>query len=273
VEANESVALLRLSGVHRQYLAGSALVHALYDINLHVDAGEMVAVCGPSGHGKTTLMNLLALLDLPSSGNVLFNGEQVTALPERERALRRERIGMVFQHASLVPVLTAQENVVLPLLLRGRPRRAELLAAREFAAELLARLGLATHVRALPDRLDASQRQRVAIARALVTRPALVVADEPTSRLASGSVRMVMDLFAAYQREHGTAFVIATRDQRQLLRASRTLQLSEGRLLAAPADTPRFATSGRPRATDHAVVPRHDHQGGHDADHLERAQA
>jgi ABC-type lipoprotein export system ATPase subunit len=265
VEAKESNALVCLSGVHRQYLAGSAVVHALHDINLHVDAGETIAVCGPSGHGKTTLMNLLCLLEQPTSGGIFFNGEQVETLPERERALRRDRIGMVFQQASLVPVLTAQENVVLPLLLRGRPRRAELLAAREFAAELLARLGLATHVRALPERLDASQRQRVAIARALVTRPALVVADEPTSRLTSGSVRMVMDLFAAWQREHGTAFVIATRDQRQLLRASRTLQLSEGRLLAAPADTPRLAAAVRPDATNHTLVPRLAHHGGRDA--------
>jgi ABC-type lipoprotein export system ATPase subunit len=246
VEAKETSALVRLSGVHQRYQTRCTTVHALYDINLHVDAGEMVAVCGPSGHGKTTLMNLIGLLERPSAGSVIFAGKQAGALAEQARArLRCASIGIVFQQASLVPVLSALENVMLPLVLQRHPGREQRPAAREFAEELLARLGLATHVRALPDRLDAGQRQRVAIARALVARPALVVADEPTSRLDSGSVRMVMDLFSAFQREHGSAFVIATRDQRQLLRAARTLQLCEGRLLGAPADTPRFFERAR----------------------------
>jgi predicted ABC-type transport system involved in lysophospholipase L1 biosynthesis ATPase subunit len=150
-------------------------------------------------------------------------------------------IGCVFQAYSLIPVMTAQENVLLPLLLRGRLKRPEFRLAQELAAELLARLGLATQIRDYPERLDPGQCQRVAIARALIARPRLVVADEPTSRLDSGSVRMVMDLFAACQREHATAFVISTRDQRQLSRASRTLQLNEGRLLDTPADMPRRA--------------------------------
>jgi ABC-type lipoprotein export system ATPase subunit len=198
----------------------------------------MLAVCGPSGHGKTTLMNLLGLLAPPSAGNIVLDGQSLEHLDEPARArLRSASIGLVFQHANLIAALTAQENVLLPLFAR-HPQPA---AARELADELLARLGLATQQRKRPCELDASQRQRVAIARALMTRPALVVADEPTARLDSGSVRMVLDLFTACQREQGTTFVIATRDQRQLLRAARTLQLSEGRLLGAPADTPRFA--------------------------------
>lgn len=233
-------ALLRLAGIHKRYRDGNSVVHALYDIDLHVEQGEMLAVCGPSGHGKTSLMNLAALLETPTSGRIGFAGTAVESMSEPERArLRAACIGIVFQHCSLVAGLTATENVALPLLLRRRLTRPALAAAHEQANELLARLGLAGQQRLYAKQLDASQRQRTAIARALIGRPALVVADEPTSRLDSDGVRMVIELFSACQREHGTAFLIATRDQRQLLKAGRTLQLSEGRLLGAPADQPR----------------------------------
>jgi putative ABC transport system ATP-binding protein len=235
-------ALVRLAGVCKHYRTGVFGVHALHDIDLQVEPAEMLAVCGPSGHGKTTLMNVIGLLEAPSEGSVVVAGTETAALPEAARAsLRSAMIGCVFQAYSLIPVMTAQENVLLPLLLRGRLKRPEFRLAQELAAELLARLGLATQIRDYPERLDPGQCQRVAIARALIARPRLVVADEPTSRLDSGSVRMVMDLFAACQREHATAFVISTRDQRQLSRASRTLQLNEGRLLDTPADMPRRA--------------------------------
>jgi ABC-type lipoprotein export system ATPase subunit len=233
-------ALVKLAGVHKHYRNGVGCVHALHDINLEVGPGEMLAVCGPSGHGKTTLLNLVGLLETASEGEVTIAGTAVAGLTEPARAqLRGATIGCVFQSFSLIPVLTAQENVLLPLVLQKRLNRAQLKAAGELAAELLARVGLATQVRHCPARLDAGQCQRVAIARALVTRPRLVVADEPTSRLDSGSLRMVMELFAALQREQGTAFVVSTRDQRQLTRATRTLQLADGRLLGIPADTPR----------------------------------
>jgi len=235
-------ALVRLTGVHKRYRSGESSVHALHDINLHVEAGEQVVVCGPSGHGKTTLLNLIGLLDSASEGTITVAGTTITTLSEHARAtLRNAIIGLVFQSASLLPVMTAQENVLLPLVLRAQLKHAELKAAQDLAAELLGRLGLAAQVRHYPARLDASQRQRVAIARALIAQPRLVVADEPTSRLDSGSLRMVLDLFAACQREHGTAFVISTRDQRQLTRATRVLQLNEGRLLDVPAHAPRRA--------------------------------
>jgi predicted ABC-type transport system involved in lysophospholipase L1 biosynthesis ATPase subunit len=173
---------------------------------------------------------------------VAIAGTAASGLSEQARAqFRSATIGCVFQSFSLIPVMTAQENVMLPLVLRARLTRAGLKAAQAQAAELLARVGLATQVRHYPGRLDAGQCQRVAIARALITRPRLVVADEPTSRLDSSSVRTVMELFAACQREHDTAFVVSTRDQRQLSRANRTLQLADGRLLGVPADTPRRA--------------------------------
>lgn len=231
---------LRLAGVHKHFQSGMSTVHALHDINLQVAPGEMVAVCGPSGHGKTTLLNIASLLEPASEGSVTLAGTAAEGLSGQARAdLRGATVGLVFQSFSLIPVMTAQENVLLPLLLRRRLKRPQLRAAEELAAELLARVGLATQVRHYPARLDAGQCQRVAIARALITRPQLVVADEPTSRLDSAGLRLVLELFASCQREHGTAFLVSTRDQRQLKRATRTLQICGGRLLGAPADTPR----------------------------------
>ena len=239
-EARPAGELVRLSGVHKVYGRGLAGVHALNDINLSVAAGEMVAICGPSGHGKTTLMNLIGMLEPATEGNVVIANLLTSKLSEQARAdLRSELIGYIFQSFSLIPVLTAQENVLLPLVLRGRMAAGALAEAQALGGELLARVGLKTQTHHYPSRLDASQCQRVAIARALVTGPRLVVADEATSRLDNGSIRLVMDLFAAHQREQGTTFIISTRDQRQLSRASRTLQLHEGRLSSAPADSPR----------------------------------
>jgi putative ABC transport system ATP-binding protein len=239
-EARPSGELVRLSGVHKIYGRGLAGVHALNDVSLQVATGEMVAICGPSGHGKTSLLNLIGLIETASEGSVVIASLLASKLSEQSRAeLRSEMIGHVFQSFSLVPALSALDNVLLPLMLRGRLRGAALAEARALAGELLARVGLKTQTHHYPARLDASQRQRVAIARALVTAPQLVVADEATSRLDNGSIRLVMDLFAAQQREHGTTFVISTRDQRQLSRASRTLQLNEGRLSSASTDAPR----------------------------------
>ncbi|HEU4375881.1 MAG TPA: ATP-binding cassette domain-containing protein [Telluria sp.] len=236
-EARPSGELVRLSGVHKVYGRGLAGVHALADINLQVAAGEMVAVCGPSGHGKTTLLNLVGLLETATEGSVVLASLLTSKLSEQARAdLRGEVIGQVFQAATLIPVLSALDNVLLPLTLRVRPQGAALAEARELGAELLARLGLKTQTHHTPERLDASQCQRVAIARALVTTPRLVVADEATSRLDGGGVRLVMDLFASYQRDYGTSFLLSTRDQRQYSRASRTVQLNEGRLSSPASD-------------------------------------
>lgn len=223
--------LVSLSRVHKVYGAGSASVHALHDIELHVATGEMVTVCGPCGSGKTSLLNIAGMLDTASEGNVVIASLLVSRLSEQARAdLRGEMIGFVFQTFSLIPVMSARDNVLLPLLLRGRLAYGELSAAQERADALLAQVGLATQAQHYPPKLDASQCQRVAIARALVTRPRLVIADEPTSRLDNGCIRLVMDLFSRQQQEQGTAFLISTRDQRQLSRTDRTLQLSEGRL-------------------------------------------
>lgn len=226
--------LVRLSRVRKIYGAGFGAMHALHDIDLQVCAGEMVAICGPCGSGKTTLLNLVGMLETATEGSVVIASLLVSKLSEQARAeLRTDMIGFVFQASTLIPVMTARENVLLPLMLRGRLDDGELAAAQERADALLQRVGLGAHAGQYPSRLDASQCQRVAIARALMIRPRLVVADEPTSRLDNGCIRLVMDLFAQEQQEHGTAILISTRDQRQLSRATRTLQLNEGRLAAA----------------------------------------
>ncbi len=226
--------LVKLTRVRKVYGAGYGAVHALHDIDLNVSAGEMVAVCGPCGSGKTSLLNLVGMLETATEGSVVIASLLVSKLSEQARAdLRTDMIGFVFQASTLIPVMTARENVLLPLMLRGQLDDGELAAAHERADALLLRLGLGAHAGHYPPRLDASQCQRVAIARALIIRPRLVVADEPTSRLDNGCIRLVMDLFAQEQQQHGTAILISTRDQRQLSRATRTLQLSEGRLSGA----------------------------------------
>lgn len=232
--------LVSLTGVHKVYGGGLTGVHALHDINLRIPAGEMVTVCGPCGSGKTSLLNVVGMLESASEGSVVIASLLVSKLSDQGRAdLRSDMIGFVFQSFSLIPVMTARENVMLPLLLRGRLEHAELAAAYERADALLDQVGLATHAGHYPTRLDASQSQRVAIARALIGRPRLVIADEPASRLDSGCIRLVMDLFAREQEAHATAFLISTRDQRQLSRATRTLQLDEGRLISTPGNQTR----------------------------------
>lgn len=232
--------LVHLKGVHKHYGQGLSAFHALHDINLSVAPAEMVAICGPSGSGKTSLLNIIGLLDTATEGSVVITRLLVSKLSDQARAdLRNEMIGFVFQSFSLIPVMTAHENVMLPLMLREQLDDSALEQAEKRAADLLTRLGLATQIRHYPGRLDASQSQRVAIARALVTNPRLVVADEPTSRLDNGCTRLVMDLFARHQYEHGTAFVLATRDQRQFSRVNRTLQLNEGRLAGGPSEARR----------------------------------
>jgi putative ABC transport system ATP-binding protein len=239
-EARPAGDLVRLSGVHKRYGHGVAGVHALADVNLQVGAGEMVAICGRSGHGKTCLLNLAGMLETATEGNILIANLLTSKLSGQARAdLRGQVIGHVFQGFTLIAVMSALENVLLPLTLRTHPSGAALAEARALGAELLARLGLKTQTHHRPAQLDASQCQRVAIARALVTAPRLVVADEATSRLDGGCLRLVMDLFASYQRDCGTGFLLSTRDQRQFSRATRTLQLYEGRLSSASSDAGR----------------------------------
>ena len=216
-------------GLVKRYAMGESIVEALRGVDLEVGAGEVVAVAGPSGSGKSTLLHLLGTLDEPDAGSLEVAGTAVAAMDERARTLfRRLRLGFVFQTFNLLPVLSAEENVELPLWLAGvggRERRARARAA-------LAEVGLGGRVGHRPDQLSGGERQRVAIARALVHRPLAVLADEPTGNLDSETAVAVMDLLTALNRSGGTAFVVCTHDPALIARAPRRVFLRDGRVVA-----------------------------------------
>jgi putative ABC transport system ATP-binding protein len=220
-----SEALLDLRAVSKHYLLGESRIDALKQVNCTIKPGEFVAVWGPSGSGKSTFCNLVGLLDAPSSGSVHFQGQDVAALSDDQRSqLRNHAIGFVFQGFNLVPVLSALENVMLPLQVGRTPAR----AARAAALARLAEVGLASHVAHRPAKLSGGQQQRVAIARALAGAPALVVADEPTANLDSENALKVIALMRAISRSEGTAFVFSTHDERLLERVDRRISLCDG---------------------------------------------
>lgn len=223
----QSTAALSLQKVAKSYRQGDQRVDALVEINLEIEAGQTVALSGPSGSGKSTLLNVCGLLDRDYSGDYLLGAENMRKDANALTAVRRGKLGFVFQHFNLVPVLSAFENVEYPLILNGvsgteRRRRVD---------DILEKIGLAEHAKRRPDKLSGGQQQRVAIARALVRNPVLVVADEPTASLDSASANQVIDLMQSLGAEHGTTFLIATHDPRMAKRCSRIVQLRDGRIL------------------------------------------
>jgi putative ABC transport system ATP-binding protein len=219
--------------VSKTYHTGVVETRVLRDVSLDIAPGEFTALVGPSGSGKTTLLQLIGCLDQPDEGTITFEGRDVTRLSADQRAdLRRERIGFVFQFFALVPVLTAYENVELPLLLNGvkaNERRARVL-------ELLEAVGLAHRADHRPSQMSGGQQQRVAIARALATRPALVLADEPTANLDTANGQQVMEIMQRLNRETGTAFVFSTHDPRVIAFARRVVTLRDGQIVADGAE-------------------------------------
>ncbi len=217
--------ILSARGLSKFHGQGLNKVHALNHVDIDVHAGDLTVICGPSGSGKSTLLNMLGLLDPPDSGSITIDGAMVhlqdaTAL---ER-LRRERFGFVFQNFNLVPVLTAVENVELPLYVL--PMKAAQRRAR--ATELLEAVGLADRLHHRPSELSGGQQQRVAIARALVRSPLLVFADEPTANLDSITSEHLLDLVIRLNVQFGTAFVVATHDPRVIHRARRVCHIADG---------------------------------------------
>jgi len=220
--------LLEMRAVSKHYLLGESRIDALKDITGAIMPGEFVAVWGPSGSGKSTFCNLIGLLDAPSSGSVHFQGQDVAGLSDGQRSeLRNRAIGFVFQNFNLVPVLSALENVMLPLQVGRMPAR----EAREAALARLAEVGLNSHLAHRPAKLSGGQQQRVAIARALAGSPALVVADEPTANLDSENALKVIALMRAISKSEGTAFVFSTHDDRLLDRVDRRITLCDGVVL------------------------------------------
>jgi putative ABC transport system ATP-binding protein len=218
--------VVTVKDVTKTYRLGTQTVTALAEICLTVHGGEFMAVAGPSGSGKTTLLNLIGCLDTPSSGEIAIDGEPITRLTAGRRAdLRARKLGFIFQTFNLIPVLTAWENVEYPLLIHRRGGDA---AERVRAA--LEQVGLGERARHRPSELSGGQQQRVAIARALVGEPSLVLADEPTANLDSGTGREIVELMRRLNRERGTTFVFSTHDPRIMAAADRVVEISDGRL-------------------------------------------
>ncbi len=211
--------------VHKTYDTGSIQVHALRGVSLQVRRGEMVAIMGPSGCGKTTLLNCLSGLDDFESGTVLINGTDITRMADdRKTEFRARDMGFVFQTYNLLPVLSAAENVELPLIVSGtRPK-----VAREMALSSLDRVNLRSYEKSRPAQLSGGQRQRVTIARALVNRPAIVWADEPTGALDSKTATEIMDLIVELNSAEHQSCVIVTHDPKVAARCHRTIRMDDG---------------------------------------------
>lgn len=222
--------VLQLDKINKIFNQGTPLAnHVLHDVSLQVNRGELVALVGTSGSGKSTLLNVMGLLDVYSSGELLIQGQLTQGMSEQQRTqLRSESIGFVFQFHHLINAFSALDNVLMPLMLRfGKPNKEH----TQYARYLLDEVGLADYANKPTNRLSGGQQQRVAIARALISRPALVLADEPTGNLDTQTANEVFDLFERFNVEHQCAIVIVTHDPRLSARCPRTLRLTDGRIV------------------------------------------
>ena len=218
--------MIVLEDICKTYHLGDNAVYALQHVNLHVESREFVAIVGPSGSGKSTLMNMIGCLDVPDSGRYCLDGEDVSSLTEKQLStLRNRKIGFVFQQFNLLQKLSAEENVELPLIYQGVPGAER----KQRVRQALAQVGLETRMHHKPHELSGGQQQRVAIARALVTRPALILADEPTGNLDSQSGREVMQMLQELNAQ-GHTIVLITHDQHVAEQARRRIRIADGRL-------------------------------------------
>ncbi|CAP43105.1 ABC transporter ATP-binding protein [Bordetella petrii] len=222
-------AALQARNLVKTYDEGPARIQVLNDVSLTVARGEMVAIVGASGSGKSTLLHILGLLDVPSSGEVTVDGVAAAGLSEGQKsALRNRSLGFVYQFHHLLPEFSALDNVAMPLIVRREQRD----TAREAARKVLALVGLAQREGHFPGQLSGGERQRVALARALVTRPACVLADEPTGNLDRGTAHKMFELLTQVNRESGTAFAIVTHDAELAALADRQLLMERGQLVS-----------------------------------------
>jgi len=226
--------MIELRGVSKTVQSGDHPLTILHPLDYSIASGEFVAVVGPSGSGKSTLLGLLAGLDAPSTGTILVDGIDITSLSEDGLAkLRGEKIGFVFQFFHLVPSLTAVENISVPMEIVGRRD------AMARARQLIGEVGLADRAHHYPSQLSGGEQQRIAIARALANDPPIVLADEPTGNLDSGTGRIILDLLLNVRRTRGATLVLVTHDQELAALADTRLTLRDGRSVDVPVGAPR----------------------------------
>ncbi len=217
--------MLHIQNLNKTYSTASGEIVALDNLSLVIPRGDFVAIVGRSGSGKTTLLNMIAGLDHPDSGTILFDGTEITSLsPNQAALLRRKQIGVVYQFYNLIPELNVEENITLPTELNGEP------VDRDRLARILAAVGLTGRESAYPNTLSGGQQQRVAIARALFGRPSLLLADEPTGNLDSENSREILRLLAEANRQQGVTVVVVTHSDEVAAAADRTVTLADGRL-------------------------------------------
>ena len=222
------MALIEMKDLVKQYMVGNEVIRALDEVSLQITEGEFLAIIGPSGSGKSTLMNLIGCLDVPDEGEYWLEGHCVADLTERQLSeIRNREIGFIFQGFNLVQELSAEENVELPLLYRGTPRRER----RRLAQEALAAVGLESRMEHYPNQMSGGQQQRVAIARAVAAQPKILLADEPTGNLDSKTGEDVMQMLETFHRG-GHTIVMITHDPKVAARASRMVRICDGKLEA-----------------------------------------
>lgn len=241
--------VVEVDRVTKEYALGSTKVVALRDVSLEIHRRDFVAVAGPSGSGKTTLLNLIGCVDVPTTGAIRIEGSSTTALSDPQLTqIRKHKLGYIFQTFNLFAVMSAFQNVELPLLLQGKLSRAK---RRQRVLAALDDVGLASHGTHRPGELSGGQRQRVAIARALVTRPSLIIADEPTGNLDSHTSQQIVDLMRTMNQVHGTTFVFSTHDTKITECATRVIHVADGRIVSDEPNAAQCAQQATLEAAEH----------------------
>lgn len=222
------MSILSVRNLVKTYQTGLNKVHALNGISLDIEEGEFLTIVGTSGSGKSTFLNMLGGLDRPTSGEVIIKGKNISVLPDEELSVfRRRNIGFVFQNYNLIPVLNVYENIVLPVKLDGqKPNEA-------YIGHIMDILGIADKSRALPNMLSGGQQQRVSIARALATKPAIILADEPTGNLDAKTSQNVIDLLKATGREFSQTIVMITHNEAYAHIADRSIRIEDGTIVSS----------------------------------------